>query len=213
MSTITAEGIRRRICETDQNERLVITPLLDPKQIDDAAVDLRLGFEFIVFNLPLIDCIDPSEKDEIEKNIHKYQRRVRVNRGERFVLHPKQFVLGSTLEYLVIPVNLHGEVGGRSTWGRTGLVIATATTVAPGYHGCITLELANEGMLPLILRPGDKIAQLVLHEASPPASPYEGKYKYQTGPMFPKFKPEDSNFWQEVPGIDNNASLDGDPTT
>jgi len=214
MSTITAEGIRERICDTDPDKRLVITPLLDPKQIDGASVDLRLGFGFIVFNLPLIDCIDPSKKDEIENNIHKYQRRVRVNRKGRFILHPKQFVLGSTLEYLVLPLNLHGEVGGRSTWGRTGLVIATATTVAPGYHGCITLELANEGMLPLILRPGDKIAQLVLHEASPPASPYSGSYKYQTGPMFPKFKvPGDSNFWQEVPGRDNNASSDGDPTT
>lgn len=203
MSIITAEGIRKRIRETDQHERLVITPLLDPKQISDAAVDLRLGFEFIVFNLPLIDCIDPSKTDEIENNIHKYQRRVRVNRKGKFVLHPKQFVLGSTLEYLVLPLDLHGEVGGRSTWGRTGLVIATATTVAPGFHGCITLELANEGLLPLILRPGDEIAQLVLHEAKPPCEKYSGRYRYPTGPMFPKFKPrEDGDFWTDVDKAD-----------
>lgn len=176
----------------------MITPLLDPAQIGDASVDLRLGFEFIVFNLPSIGGIDPSKKEQIEKEIHRYQRRVRVNRGDRFVLHPKQFVLGATLEYLVLPLDLHGEVGGRSTWGRTGLVIATATTVAPGYHGCVTLELANEGMLPLTLRPGDRIAQLVLHEAKPPASEYSGRYNYQTGPKFPDFKPaDDAEFWQQ----------------
>lgn len=212
MSTITAEGISKRICEKDENKRLVITPLLDPEQISDASVDLRLGFEFIVFNLPSIGCIDPSKTKEIEKEIHKYQKRVRVNRRGCFFLHPKQFVLGSTLEYLVLPLDLHGEVGGRSTWGRTGLVIATATTVAPGYHGCITLELANEGMLPLILRPGDKIAQLVLHEATPPGSPYSGRYLYQTGPMFPKFKePRDAVFWQEVNEGDDGAGLDPVP--
>jgi len=76
------------------------------------------------------------------------------------------------------------------------LVIATATTVAPGYHGCITLELANEGVVPLILRPGDRIAQLVLHSAEPRAKPYSGKYRYQTGPMFPQFsEPDDAAFW------------------
>ena len=208
MSTITKEGIRKRICEKKENKQLVITPLLDPNQIGDASVDLRLGFEFIVFNLPSIGCIDPSKNDEIEREIHKYQTRVRVNRGGRFVLHPKQFVLGSTLEYIVLPVDLHGEVGGRSTWGRTGLVIATATTVAPGFHGCITLELANEGMLPLILRPGDSVAQLVLHTASPPASPYAGSYKYQTGPMFPHFKkPKDAQFWQESNEGDQGSAV------
>lgn len=198
MSTLTEKGINERIREKNEDKQLVITPLLDPGQIGGASVDLRLGFEFIVFNLPSIGCIDPSKNEEIEKEIHKYQKRVRVNRGKSFVLHPKQFVLGSTLEYIVLPVDLHGEVGGRSTWGRTGLVIATATTVAPGFHGCITLELANEGMLPLILRPGDIVAQLVLHTAIPPASPYAGSYKYQTGPMFPHFKNrEDAQFWQE----------------
>lgn len=197
MSTLTKSAIKDRLLRDDCDDlQLVITPLLDPAQISDASVDLRLGHELIVFNLPLIVSIDPSRRDEITRDIHKYQRRVRVSRGTKFVLHPKQFVLGSTLEYLVLPVDLHGEVSGRSTWGRTGLVIATATTVAPGFHGCITLELANEGMVPLILRPGEKIAQLVLHKAEPATEPYAGSYMYQTGPMFPQFSPsKDAAFW------------------
>jgi deoxycytidine triphosphate deaminase len=82
LSTLTAEGIRKRIREPDEHGQLVITPLLDSKQIDDASVDLRLGFEFIVFNLPSIESIDPSQEEEIKREIHRYQRRVRINRAQ-----------------------------------------------------------------------------------------------------------------------------------
>ena len=84
---------------------------------------------------------------------------------------------------------------GKSTWGRMGLIIATATKVDPGFRGCITLEIVNEGEVPLILYPGLSIAQLVVHETGR-SSTYSGRYRYPIGPEFPKFgeTPSDA-FW------------------
>lgn len=87
-----------------------------------------------------------------------------VRFGEDFILHPRSFVLGVTLEWLRLPCDLAGYVTGRSSWGRRGLVIATAAGVHPGFTGCLTLELANLGDVPIAIRPGMAIGQLFLHE-------------------------------------------------
>lgn len=71
--------------------------------------------------------------------------------GDFFVLHPRQFVLGETIEWVHLPVDLSAYVLGHSSWGRDGLVIATATGVHPGYSGIITLELSNIGEISLSL--------------------------------------------------------------
>jgi dCTP deaminase len=77
---------------------------------------------------------------------------------------------------------------GRSSWGRLGLIIATATVIHPGFKGCITLELVNHGDIPIELYPGCFICQLVLHEVQPPQKkPYEGKYSGWVGPTSPEF--------------------------
>jgi len=83
--------------------------------------------------------------------------------GEDFILHPRSFVLGVTLEWLRFPSDLGGYVTGRSSWGRRGLVIATATGVHPGFTGCLTLELANLGDIPISIRPGMTVGQLFVH--------------------------------------------------
>jgi deoxycytidine triphosphate deaminase len=83
--------------------------------------------------------------------------------GADFILHPRSFVLGVTLEWLRLPCDLAGYVVGRSSWGRRGLVIATATGVHPGFTGCLTLELTNLGDVPIAIRPGMAIGQLFLH--------------------------------------------------
>jgi len=83
--------------------------------------------------------------------------------GESFVLHPKSFVLGSTLEWIRLPANRGGYVTARSSWGRYGLIIATATGIHPGFSGCLTLELANVGEIPIVIKPGTTIAQLFIH--------------------------------------------------
>src|SRR6185503_2887884 len=98
-----------------------------------------------------------------ETRDEKLARRYHVRFGEDFILHPRSFVLGVTLEWLRLPSNLGGYVTGRSSWGRRGLVIATATGVHPGFTGCLTLELANLGDIPIAIRPGMTIGQLFVH--------------------------------------------------
>jgi dCTP deaminase len=95
-------------------------------------------------------------------------------------------VLGATLEYISLPEDLGASVEGRSSWGRVGLIIATACSIAPGFKGCITLELVNNGDVPLVVYPGLKIAQLVLYRAEN-AGKYlspGAKYDCPTGPQF-----------------------------
>jgi dCTP deaminase len=83
--------------------------------------------------------------------------------GKRFILHPRSFVLAATLEWLRVPRHYAGVLTGKSSWGRRGLVIETAPGVHPGFTGCLTLELANVGEIPIALMPGTKICQLFLH--------------------------------------------------
>jgi dCTP deaminase len=87
--------------------------------------------------------------------------------GDGFVLHPRHFVLGATLEYIRMPLDCAAYVVGRSTWGRRGLVIATAVGIHPGYAGNLVLELTNLGEIPLRLYPGCTIAQMFVHRFEP----------------------------------------------
>jgi dCTP deaminase len=83
--------------------------------------------------------------------------------GENFVLHPGRFVLGVTMEWLTLPKSLSGYVSGKSSLGRHGLVIETAAGLHPGFSGCLTLELANVGEVPIVISPGMEICQIFLH--------------------------------------------------
>ncbi|MEW5724531.1 MAG: hypothetical protein AB1896_15580, partial [Thermodesulfobacteriota bacterium] len=83
---------------------------------------------------------------------------------EAFVLHPKAFVLGITLEWFRLPANRAATVIGRSSWGRYGLIIATATGVHPGFTGCLALELSNIGEIPITIKPGTTICQIFVHK-------------------------------------------------
>ena len=84
--------------------------------------------------------------------------------GKNFVLHPGRFVLGVTLEWLTLPRTLSGYVSGKSSLGRHGLVIETAAGLHPGFSGCLTLELANVGEVPVAISPGMEICQIFLHQ-------------------------------------------------
>jgi len=141
-------------------DKLVITPLLsvDQKQDGKASVDVRLGQEFLVADRSVLAVIDPLS---VQDDVGPYLREVHVPLGEKFVLHPHQFALGATLEYIRMPGDLTAHVTGRSRWARIGLVIAMATFVQPWYAGCLTLELQNLGDAPIYLFPGLKIAQLI----------------------------------------------------
>ena len=183
--------------EMKRPDPLVITPLLDKKQVGDSSVDVRLGHEFIVLRRPSVSHIDPTEsqKKHERADINRWQERVRISLFQPFVLNPGQLVLGATIEYLSLLKTIAAAVEGRSSWGRLGLVIATATTIGPGFKGCVTLELVNLGGTPLVVYPGFKIAQIVFQRIGGSGS-YGGKYDCPTGPQFSKVHEEaDLGIW------------------
>lgn len=186
------------------DDPLVISPLLDAQQVGAASIDVRIGHQFIILQRSVVPHIDPSNAKELKESLYRTQQKVRVQTRQQFVIHPRQLVLGATLEYVSMPKDLAAMVEGRSSWGRLGLIIATACSVAPGFKGCITLELANAGEVPIILRPGMRIAQLVFFEAAKDADyrqPGEDdevnvKYDCPTGPEFSRIHLDaETEFW------------------
>ena len=168
MAILSGSVIRQRLYEwhDEPEQRLIVTPLLDPAKQPkegDASIDLRLGVRFTVRRrgrLSEVDTNDPQVDARFASAEHTYY----VPIGSYFVLHPEYFVLGETLEYLRLPNDLAGYVVTRSSWGRHGLVIATAIGVHPAYCGVLTLELRNLADVPLLLYPGRRILQLFLHD-------------------------------------------------
>jgi dCTP deaminase len=92
-----------------------------------------------------------------------FQKSITYGSMDYFVLHPGEFVIGITLEWVKFPFDLSGYVTGKSSWGRRGLIIETAAGIHPGFTGCLTLELANVGAAPIKLNPGMQICQIFLH--------------------------------------------------
>lgn len=185
----------------DINERLIITPLLDPEEsIDSCSIDIRLGNEFIIMRKQSFPNLDLADQEDLEINIGKYQEEIRKNFHEQFVLHPHQLIIGSTFEYIKMPRDLMCHVVGKSTWGRMGLIIATATKVDPGFRGCVTLEIINEGEIPIILYPGIPIGQIVFHRMQGKEA-YDGSYACATGPQFLSIMEKSKNwtFWYSPP--------------
>ena len=197
MSTLTSKEIIKYMNEKEIKERLIVTPLFNPSESFDASsINVRLGNEFIVMRKQSFPLLNITNQDMLATNIGRYQEKIRLRYREEFVLHPRQLIIGSTLEYISLPSKLMCYVIGKSTWGRMGLIIATATKVDPGFKGCITLEMVNEGEVPVVLYPGIPVAQLVFHETTSEAE-YKGKYKCPTGPQFPDFTQniKDWEFW------------------
>jgi dCTP deaminase len=165
-----------------ESGRIEIDPLGDGA-IQPASVDVRLEGAFRVFanhRYPYIDvrADQPGMTDLVE-----------VPDGEAFILHPGEFVLGSTLERLKLGDDIVAELTGKSSLGRLGLVVhATAGLVDPGWDGHITLELSNVATLPIAMYPGMKIGQFVFSNLDSPAEhPYGSgaagsKYQGQRGP-------------------------------
>jgi dCTP deaminase len=179
---LSDRDILRRLDEGD----LVVEPLDDPEiQVQPASVDLRLGSEFLEFQHANIPCIHPNSEQEVAD----YVEETVVDEGGEYILHPGDFVLGTTHERVEIPADLIAHVQGRSSLGRLAIVIhATAGVVDPGYCGQITLELSNLGTAPVSLTPGMRISQLILTELTSAAErPYGAergsKYQDQSGPQ------------------------------
>ncbi|WP_443209813.1 dCTP deaminase, partial [Rhodococcus rhodochrous] len=155
----------------------------DPELVQPSSVDVKLDSLFRVFNNTRYTHIDPAKQQDELTSL------VQVPEGEPFVLHPGEFVLGSTMERCTLPADLAGRLEGKSSLGRLGLLThSTAGFIDPGFDGHITLELSNVANLPITLWPGMKIGQLCLFRLTSPAEhPYGSakvgsKYQGQRGP-------------------------------
>ncbi len=165
-----------------ESGRLRLDPF-DPKMLQPSSLDVRLDRYFRVFDNSRYTHIDPmQQQDELTTLVEPVGE-------EPFVLHPGEFVLGSTFEAVSLPDYLAGRLEGKSSLGRLGLLThSTAGFIDPGFSGHITLELSNVANLPITLWPGMKIGQLCLFQLTSPAEhPYGSaqagsRYQGQRGP-------------------------------
>jgi dCTP deaminase len=171
-------AIRRQI----EAGRIGIDPF-DSALMQPSSLDVRVDRLFRVFRNSRYPYIDvKAEQEELTEL-------VQVDSEEAFILHPGEFVLGSTLERVRLPDDLVARLEGKSSLGRLGLLIhSTAGFIDPGWDGHVTLELSNVANLPITIYPGMKIGQLSFVQLSEPAErPYGSgglgsKYQGQRGP-------------------------------
>ncbi|MFQ5860814.1 MAG: dCTP deaminase [Dehalococcoidia bacterium] len=184
----------RSIKEQLAQGRIVIEPL-DPDCIQPASVDVRLDRRLLVFRnyrQPYIDVRQPMEdlmeREEVEENAP-------------FMLHPGEFVLASTLEYVALPNDIVARLEGKSSLGRLGLLIhSTAGYVDPGWKGHLTLELSNVSRLPITLYYGMKVGQISFLKLTQPAerlygsaelgSRYQGQEEPTPSRFYTDFQPD-----------------------
>ena len=171
--------------------KIGIEPLRDEKQIQPSSVDMRLGDEFKVFKVIRKPYIDPKD----EEDIASYMESTVVPEGEAFIIHPNEFALATTLEYVKVPDDLVARVEGRSSMDRLGVTMhVTAGFIDPGFEGNITLEISNIGAMPVALYPGQRVCQIVFETMTSPAElPYghpdrNSKYMGQTRPESSRVK-------------------------
>jgi len=164
-----------RMLDADPHRRIVVTPIIDPQaQFGPASVDVRLGYDFRVGKSIRYTHFDEAKgPEELRREVAKYTEVLRLRPVERIVLHPREFVLASTLEYVCLPDDVTARLEGRSSWGRIGLQVhATAGFVDPGFRGVLTFELQNVGRVPFSLYSGIRIAQLCFYESGAASIPY-----------------------------------------
>jgi dCTP deaminase len=179
----------RDIREAIESGRVEVDPF-DPTCIQPSSVDLHVDAQFRVFANSRYPYID------VRAEMPELTELVEVKDDEPFILHPGEFVLGSTVERVRLPDDLVARLEGKSSLGRLGLLIhSTAGYVDPGWDGYLTLELSNVANLPITIYPGMKIGQLSFVQMSEPAeAPYGSgglgsKYQGQRGPT-------PSRYWQ-----------------
>ena len=159
MAVLSRSKILQRLRYSVGNKRsLVITPLLDADDsLDLDSVDLRLGSHFLLPRSVQQPFFCPDRSSAASQHIPMH-----VPFGDYLVVPAHQTVLGSTLEFIKMPLDVCGEVLTKSSIARTFTVVETAPWIHPGYRGCLTLEIANVSNTPVLLYPGRKICQLIL---------------------------------------------------
>ncbi|WP_454149736.1 dCTP deaminase [Microbacterium lacticum] len=155
----------------------------DASMVQPSSVDVRLDRYFRLFDNHKYPFIDPAEDQPDLTHL------IEVRPDEPFILHPGEFVLGSTFEQVTLPDDIAARLEGKSSLGRLGLLThSTAGFIDPGFSGHVTLELSNVATLPIKLWPGMKIGQLCFFRLSSAAEnpygtgPYLNRYHGQRGP-------------------------------
>ena len=187
MSVLSAQAIQAYLRRPDLSQRLVVSPLLDPAgQIkgDQAAIDVRLGRTFTIVRAWSQGVAEGLQPDSSLPAAEPRLESVVLQYGQPLVVHPHQLVLARTLEVVRLPDTLVAYVIGRSSWGRRGLIVATAVIIHPGFKGPITLELKNLGEVPIALYPFDRIAQLAFHSVAKDEEDTTGEPIVRTGSQF-----------------------------
>jgi len=187
MAVLSKKKILERLdYPVDDKRSLVVTPLLDSEESFDLdSIDLRLGTHFLLprnIQQPFF-CPDRHSSSSQHVPMH-------VPFGDYLVVPAHQTVLGSTLEFIKMPLDVCGEVLTKSSVARTFTVVETAPWIHPGYRGCLTLEIANVSNTPVLLYPGRSICQLILMRVERPdmaALPHK-KYFGPVHPEAPDFK-------------------------
>ncbi|MCX6706519.1 MAG: dCTP deaminase [Candidatus Woesearchaeota archaeon] len=173
--------------------KIVIEGMTDD-QIGPSSVDLTLGDEFRIFKHCEVTHIDPREG-----NLDHLMDIVKKSATNAFIIHPGEFILATTKEYVKVPDDMIARLDGRSSWGRLGIVVhSTAGSVHPGFEGKLTLEMANISKVPVKLWPGSRICQLTFEMMSSPAeNPYNkrkgSKYSGQINPGISKISLDSRN--------------------
>ncbi len=172
----------RSISEALASGRIVVDPM-EPSMIQPSSVDVTIDRFFRVFRNHTMPVID------VKQNLEDLTELVEIAEDDVFILHPGEFVLGSTAERVALPSDLVARLEGKSSLGRLGLLIhSTAGFVDAGWDGHLTLELSNVATLPITLYPGMKIGQLSFIQMTTDAdNPYGSaavgsKYQGQRGP-------------------------------
>jgi len=155
----------------------------DEAMVQPSSIDVRLDKYFRLFDNHKYPFIDPAQEQP------DLTRLIEVERDEPFILHPGEFVLGSSFEIVTLPDDLAARLEGKSSLGRLGLLThSTAGFVDPGFSGHVTLELSNAATLPIKLWPGMRVGQLCFFRLSSPtehpygSAKYGSRYQGQRGP-------------------------------
>jgi dCTP deaminase len=169
--------------------RIGIEPY-EEELLQPSSVDVRVDRLFRVFRNSRYPFID------VKQEMEELTELVEVEAEEAFILHPGEFVLGSTLERITLPDDLVARLEGKSSLGRLGLLIhSTAGFIDPGWDGHVTLELSNVANLPITIYYGMKIGQLSFVQLTEPA-----EHPYGTGVLGSKYQgqigPTPSRYWK-----------------
>jgi dCTP deaminase len=190
-----------------------LIPLIDKGQIGSTSVDVRLGTSFQIYKPNQSGILDLISTKSVEETLKK-STLIDLDFLEEIILVPGQFVLGHTMEYLVLPKNIAAELEGRSSYARLGIEIhMTAGFIDPGFNGVLTLELFNAGPNPVKIYPGLRIGQLRFFRCTETKKPYDrniyakykGLLKHNESLLVNDYEIEIYKKWKE----DKNNKLEG----